>query len=145
MIGRQKDISDEKAESIANSLIDKAKTVLKDYSEKILSKSDVTEGEILKELETVNGQIILLDQILRNIPREEVADLDVEGYRKSRELKTCRHTIYIIIRSCWIKLLRSSRYNSPPGDVEEFLDECKNNKDLSLTISMANNQVLTFF
>lgn len=140
-----KDMDDKDVDLIINSLIKKAEDILIKYTEKLTSEQIINDDEILSELEKIDSKILLLDQVVRQLPREEVAELNLREISEIEKVRDMPAVELLNNTKLLNKILKIISQQFPAGDTEAFLDECRNNKNLTFTISMAGGEPLCFF
>ncbi len=141
----QVDLSDEDIDNISGQLMEKAKKLLDDYVNSITENSEIDEQETMGKLDKINTNIILLNQIIQQVPREEIAKLDLREIKSIERMENISAHKLLENKDLFEKIKKIIKAQFPDGDDNFFEEEYKNNKNLKLTITIANDEVLSFF
>ncbi|MCK4540002.1 hypothetical protein KAU09_02505 [Candidatus Parcubacteria bacterium] len=145
LFGKEKDISEEDIDDIIKTLMAKSDKMLKHYHGKVTENKEYDEQELTDELKKINGNIILLNQILKNMSREEIAEIDLREISSIEKIENLPAKELLNNQELLDKILEIIEKQFPPGDAKAFVNECENNENLLMTIVLANNEILSFF
>ena len=127
----------------------RARKLLGDYANKVQSIPDEEQSrasrDILRELEKINVSILLFANIIKQMPREEVANLNLKDIPLIEKVQDMTGTELANHPELLEKIKTIIRKQFPEGDDIAFEKEVVGNNDMRLTISLADGEVLSFF
>ncbi|MBI2436199.1 MAG: hypothetical protein HYV41_00405 [Candidatus Magasanikbacteria bacterium] len=140
-------ISSEKIEAIIFNILKRGRDTLAKFSIKLQDTKDTKEIErnILHELQKIKANTILFANILRQLPREEVSNLDLKEIPVIEKIQDISGRELTQREDLLEKIKAIIRIQFPSGDDVEFEKEVTNNDDIRLTVSLADGEVLSFF
>jgi len=128
---------------IINQVLFEAKELLSNADE--ILKSENSKEDFITDLEKVNIKVLLLNQVIKQLPREEVAGLNLRDIEEIDRREDLLASELLKDKETLEKIKKIIKAQFPEGDDIVFEEECKNNNNLRLTIAMANNEVISFF
>lgn len=114
----------------------------------IISTSTVTDEDqekALIKLNSINANVLLTGKIVKQLPREEVAKLDLKKISHIEKLEDVSGSELLNQPEVLSQIKQIIKSQFPDGDDEAFGEECKSSPNIRLTISLANKKVLSFF
>ncbi len=144
ILAQSKELNEEKVEAISDNLLEYANQILNDYIEKI-GKEKIDEEVIAKELEQINGRVILLSEITKQLSIEELGQIDLRKIKDIERMENVSGKELLKNKKVLAQIQKIIRKQFPAGDDEVFLQECQNNPNLKLTIVLINNEIVSFF
>jgi|GEM_PF-7029848 len=114
----------------------------------IISTSTATDEDrekALIKLNGINANVLLTGKIVSQLPREEVAKLDLKKISHIEKLEGVRGSELLNQPEILSQIKQIIKSQFPGGDDEAFAEECRSNPNLRLTIALANKKVLSFF
>ncbi len=136
------DHADVDRKEIGEKLLVNAKDLLESYAD----RDDIVSGEdIIAALEKINARVTLTAEIIKQLPRESVAQLDliklsdVERHidLTAKELQTMPDLL--------AKMAAVVHDKFPAGDVQSFREDCLSERNSGVTVTLANGDILSFF
>ena len=138
------DFNENKSSIISRNILTKANNLLVSFSDSIKNNS-INEEKLFQELEKISADIILLNEIIRELPREEVAGLDLRKIEDIDKREDMPASEILKNKELVEKIKNIIREQFPEGDDDEFIKECQNKENLKIIITLANKEVLSFF
>ncbi|MBI4778840.1 hypothetical protein HY797_00080 [Candidatus Falkowbacteria bacterium] len=99
----------------------------------------------LKKLNGINANVLLTGKIISQLPPDEVAKLNLKKIPHIEKLEEVRGSELFNKPEILSQIKQAIKLQFPGGDDEIFEEECRNNPNLRLTITLANNKVISFF
>lgn len=129
------------ATQVAENLLRRGKALLVVFADDENIDSDI----ILGKLDEIDTDILLVKESIKSLPKKDVANLDLSKIKgiekiKNKPVSDIYENQKLVEK---IKTIIDSQF--PEGDGDVFIGECKNNEKLKITISLAGQEVLSFF
>lgn len=129
-----------KPEEIANELFKEAIDIISTPT-----STDEDRGAALEKLNGINANVLLTGKIVGQLPREEVAKLDLKKISHIEKLKDVSGSELLSQPNILRQIKQIIKFQFPDGDDEAFEEECRTNPNFRLTISLANKKIISFF
>jgi hypothetical protein len=129
-----------KPEEITNELFKEAISIISTPT-----ATDVDQEKALLKLSNINANVLLTGKIVGQLPREEVARLDLKKISHIEKMEDIDGAEILNQPEILNQIKQIIKSQFPGGDDEAFEEECRSNPDFKLTITMANDKVLSFF
>lgn len=138
----QKDI-----QNIEQDILESGKNELIKFAD-LLQENEVNKKNlelVTSELNNINANVILISKIVKQLPREDVSKLDLKKISHIEKLENITGAELINKPEIMDQIKQIINSEFPKGDSEIFEKECQTNPNFKLTITLANNKVLSFF
>ncbi len=129
--------------SIINSLLFESKELLSQANTSLKNKE--LKEKLVADLEKVNTKVLLLNKVIKQLPREDIAKLNLRDIEEIDRREDMPASELLKDQKTLEQIKDIIKVQFPEGDDIVFEEECRNDKDLRLTITMANNEVVSFF
>ena len=138
------------ADQVVVSLLKSGKNLLVGFAEKIKrddgSESEIESQEIIAELNKVNVGILRLGNTLKQLPREEVSNLDLNNLKEIDKMKNISGQELLNQYPELLEQIKAIiRKQFPQGDDQEFEDEILGSDKIKLNVTLADGEVLSFY
>ncbi|MEI7498368.1 MAG: hypothetical protein WCK11_03740 [Candidatus Falkowbacteria bacterium] len=109
------------------------------------SASKAEQSEAMAKLDRCQANIIAMDKVLRRLPREEVANLDLRNIPVVERLENISAEALLQNQELVGQLTQIIDKQFPAGDAEAFVNELTQKKNLKITIALVDSKILSFF
>lgn len=99
----------------------------------------------LEKLNELNANVLLTGKIISQLPKEEIAKLNLKNIPHIEKLEEIKASDLLEKPDLLEQIKKIIKQQFPEGDDEVFEQECRTNPNLRLTITLANNKILSFF
>lgn len=140
-------LSEETIDKIIDNILRRGKDLLASFAAQIkeATNKDELSAEIQSSLDRINTNIILFANIIKQLPREEVANLDLKEIPVIEKIQDITGAELAQNRELVEKMKAIIRKQFPSGDDEVFEREITGNEDIRFTISLIDGEILSFF
>lgn len=144
LLSGKRSLSEEELNKITDSLLEKANDIMSKEIDNLINNEDEVKDEISLELKKIDSKVILLGEIIRNLPREEVADLDLAAIKDIEKIENVSAKELQERKDILAKMLDIVEKQFPGNPRFEFLEELESG-ELKLNITLVKNEPLCFF
>lgn len=130
-------------EQVAENLLKEGKDILISFSN--ASQGKISPKEVLSKLEDINANVLLTRNILQQLPREEIARLDLNKIPHIDKIENIPANKLLSSPEILSQIKDVINAQFPAGDDAVFEKECETNRDLRVTLTLANKKVVSFF
>lgn len=130
------------AQDISEKLLIDAKNLLVAYANK---NETTNKEEIMRALDKINGRVALTAEIIKALPRESVAHLDLTKLKDVEQHIDLRATDLRAMPELLIKMEAIVNDKFPAGDTQSFKNDCLGARNNGVTVTLANGEILSFF
>ncbi len=143
----REELDEEAIRGTIRMLLKRGADLISGFSQKI-GKSDDAREDVLEALDTlkdINVNVLTFGSVMKQLPRDVVSNLHLEEMPIIEKVQDITGEELAEQPELLAPVLEIIRKQFPTGDDEVFVEEIKGNKDIRVTISLLEGEVLSFF